>query len=89
MGQTLWFVRSVCICISGVWLDLGLSDSTGRVEYFLLVLCGFFSLYGQSESGFLVGGWLDLGFFSVHGLKQEIIALSFAFLNMFYESPRR
>ena len=39
MGQTLWFVQSVCICISGVWLDLGLSDSTGRVEYFLLVLC--------------------------------------------------
>ena len=39
MGQTLWFVRSVCICISGVWLDLGLSDSTGRVEYLLLVLC--------------------------------------------------
>ena len=24
MGQALWFVWSVCIWISGVWLDLGL-----------------------------------------------------------------
>ena len=30
MGQALWFVRSVCIWISGVWLDLGLQ--TPRVE---------------------------------------------------------
>ena len=30
MGQALWFVWSVCIWISGVWLDLGLQ--TPRVE---------------------------------------------------------